>query len=99
MFSMSSLSKLEEGAGIKVLSSLAKIPAQLASLAGVTLHDQAGTSNKKACVEAVIEQWKSVGGKHPPTWKSLLDILKELDLEDLNQAVEDYLHGEIHSYS
>ena len=31
------------------------------------------------------------GKQHPITWRSLLDVLKELDL---SQEIEDYMHGE-----
>ena len=90
---MSCLSKLEEGAGIKVVSSLACVPSQLISIVGIELQDHAILS-KSSCVEVIVGQWKSGGGKLLPTWKSLLDVLKELDLEDLSQAIEDYMHGE-----
>ena len=42
----------------------------------------------------VIGKWESGQSQHPITWRSLLDILKELDLEDLSQEIEDYIHGE-----
>ena len=45
-------------------------------------------------VEIVIGKWESGQSQHPITWRSLLDILKELDLEDLSQEIEDYMHGE-----
>jgi hypothetical protein len=91
---MSALSKLEDGAGIQVVSALSKIPAQLASAAGVDLYDQAALSNRRTCVKVIMDHWKSFGGSRAPTWKSMLDILRELDLEELGQAIEDYLHGE-----
>ena len=88
-FSMNSLSRLEEGAGIKIVTSLAEIPAQLAAVLGVRLM----TVEEKQ-VEIVIGKWESGQSQHPITWRSLLDILKELDLEDLSQEIEDFMHGE-----
>ena len=85
-FSMNSLSRLEEGAGIKIVTSLAEVPAQLAAVLGMEGEEQE--------VEIVIGKWESGQSQHPITWRSLLDVLKELDLEDLSQEIEDYMHGE-----
>ena len=88
-FSMNSLSRLEEGAGIKIVTSLADIPAQLAAVLGVSLM-----TGEEQQMEIVIGKWESGQSQHPITWRSLLDLLKELDLEDLSQEIEDYMHGE-----
>ena len=88
-FHMNSLSRLEEGAGIKIVTSLADIPAQLAAVLGVRL--MAGEEQQ---VEIVIRKWESGQSQLPISWRSLLDILKELDLEDLSQEIEDFMHGE-----
>ena len=85
-FNMNSLSRLEEGVGIKIVTSLAEIPTQLAAVLGMKGREQE--------VEIVIGKWESGQSQHPITWRSLLDILKELDLEDLSQEIEDYMHGE-----
>ena len=87
-FSMNSLCRLEEGAGIKIVTTLAEIAAQLAAVLGVELR------RGEEQVEMVIGKWESGQSKHPITWRSLLDILKELDLEDLSQEIENYMHGE-----
>ena len=88
-FSMKSFFTLEEGAGIKIVASLAEIPTQLAAILGVSLM-----TGEEQQVEIVIEKWESGQSQHPRTWRSLLNILKELDLEDLSQEIEDYMHGE-----
>lgn len=94
-FSMGSLFKLEEGAGIKVVSSLAKIPAQLASAAGIDLQEHVmELTDKNKRVELIIDQWKAGDSQRPATWKSLLSILQELGLEELSHEIEDYMHGE-----
>ena len=87
-FSMNSLSRLEEGAGIKIVTSLAEIPAQLAAVLEVRL--MAGEEQK---VEIVIGKWESGQSQHPITWRSLLDILKELARPG-RPEIEDYMHGE-----
>ena len=85
-FSMNSLTRLEGGAGIKIVTSLAEIPAQLAAAIGVAGEEQQ--------VEVVIRKWESGQSQHSVTWRSLLDVLRRLDLEDLSQEIEDYMHGE-----
>ena len=42
----------------------------------------------------LIKEWKSERASCPPTWKSLLSVLKELDLKKLSQQIEDYFSGE-----
>ena len=85
-FSMNSLTRLEGGAGIKIVTSLAEIPARLAAAIGVAGEEQQ--------VEIVIGKWESGQSQHSVTWRSLLDVLRRLDLEDLSQEIEDYMHGE-----
>ena len=88
LFSMSSLSRLEEGAGIKIVSSLAEIPTQrLLSTTGIHLLPVAS-------VEVIVRHWETGNSKHRPTWRSLLAVLRELDLTDLSQQTEDYMQGE-----
>ena len=65
-----------------------EIPAKLAAVLGVRLM----TGEEK--VQIVIGKWESGQSQHPITWRSLLDILKELDLEDLSQEIDDYMQGE-----
>ena len=92
---MSSLFKLEEGAGIKVVSSLAKIPARLAAAVGINLQEHVmDLPDKNKRVEMIIDQWKAGDSQRPATWRSLLNVLQDLGLEDLSQEVEDYMHGE-----
>ena len=88
LFSMSSLSRLEEGAGIKIVSSLVQIPIQqLLSTTGIPLTENAS-------IEVIVGQWESGNSQHLPTWRSLLAVLRELDLTELSQQIEDYMHGE-----
>ena len=99
LFSMSSLLRLEEGAGIKVVSSLAEIPRQLASVAGVHMDERmerglTRVKSKGASVEIIVGRWESGTSQRPLTWRSLLDVLRELGLTDLSQELEDYMLGE-----
>lgn len=78
-FSRSALSRLE-AARIPVLSSLAKIDGeQLEKTIGLSIGDYDDT----------LDRW--IESCNPPTWKSLYDVLKELDLEELSEQIEEYL--------
>ena len=97
-FSMSSLSRLEHGAGIKVITSLAVYYTQLMSFAGIALYNKNFIKTKtgsEKVLEIVLKEWETGKSSRPPTWQSLLDILNELDLDDLSKQIEDYLLGEL----
>ena len=83
--------KLSEGAllalelvGVPVLSSLPmEKDKQLAAAIGAQY-----TSDSE-----VLEEWLSGGisSTLPPTWRSLYEVLRELDMEELSQQIEEYL--------
>ncbi len=93
---MNSLFKLEE-AGIKIVTSLSKIHTRLETAIHVNPMDerlsQAFKRSSVECLEDVIKRWIFGGSDYPTNWISLLDILKELNLEDLSQQIDDYLLG------
>ena len=92
-----------EGMGIQIISSLADIHMELKTLARVpmTVDIQYQTSDKmfkehpQETVEIFITHWKSKSqsSRYPPTWRSLLDILKDLGLNELSQRIEDAFYG------
>lgn len=93
---MKALSKVENGAGIKIVSSLAEIPQKLVSaVIGDRLPEDAKrhlveeiTKNASIQIILVEEYWGC-----PPTWRSLLVLLRKLELADLSQKLEEYLRG------
>ena len=90
---MSALSRLE-GVGIQVVTSLAKVHTELIQAAGITLEHRL-VSDPAQAVEIVISQWESPGkSRLSPTWMSLFDVLKKLELNELSVQIEDYLSGE-----
>ena len=93
-FSRYSLSKLEEGAGIKIVAPLSKVYVGLMSIIGVDVSFDHNFSDESK-VEKVISQWTSGNGNGecPPTWKSLLDVLTKLDLAKLGKQIDDHLNG------
>ena len=81
-FSMGALSRLE-AAGIPVLTSLEKVDEEkLSAVIGVHPSDF-----------DVLEEWASgeITGTRPPIWRTLYEVLRELDLEELIQEIEEYL--------
>ena len=92
-----------EDMGIQIMSSLASIYRQLKTLAGVpmTVDIQHQTSDEmfeehpRETIEIFIIHWKSKSqnSRYPPTWRSLLDILKDLGLKELNQRIENAFYG------
>ena len=44
-------------------------------------------------IEEVIVQWSIGHGRHPPTWRHLLDVLQDIGLIELSQQIEAFLKG------
>ena len=82
-FSMNALDRLE-ATGIKIVTSLYGLHTKLVDILGV---------DKSWSVSYVINKWMSGRSHRPSTWRTLLDILKKLDLVELSQQIEDYLSG------
>ena len=85
---MLALSKLEY-AGVQIITSLKAIHYQLTAHIGISV----GTyyRDPEEYVKQAIILWKSGRSCFPPTWKSLLSVLKKLNLEELSQQIKDYL--------
>ena len=92
---MSSIQRLEEMAGIELLTPLAETRFQILTAAGVLLNK---SEQKKLlerdniqALEYAIKKWKSLKHRHTPTWRSLLLILDILKETTLSQMVKTYL--------
>ena len=93
-FSVSSLSQLEEVAGISIMTALAENFTDVLSSIDAAKTVEASlrpTMNRADYAEFVICEWESDRSHLPPTWGSLLRVLKQLHLRDLSQQIEDYL--------
>lgn len=62
-----------------MVTSLAEIQEQLVAALGVRCSES---------VEDMMKQWL------PSTWRSLYDVLRRLELEELSQQIEEYLSCE-----
>lgn len=81
-FSVKSLYALE-AAGVPVVTSITENFKQFCKLCKLS-H-----SSYQSCSQA-IEEWEE-NVETPPTWRHLFDVLKQMDLEELVQEIENYL--------
>ena len=75
---------------------LSKVHTSLMSIIGVDVQfNHTFTDERK--VEKVIDKWTSGNYKPecPPTWQSLIKVLRKLDLANLGKQVEDHLNGKL----
>ena len=84
-FTMAVLSRVE-AAGIPLMSSLNNCTQQILTLFGLG-------SLPSLDLNTVLNIWSSCGEKAPPTWRNLLQLIRQLHLDDLAQQVEAYLCG------
>lgn len=92
-FTTRAFSKLE-AAGIPVVTTLEKVYGQLKETAMVLPgFFIPWYLTPEESFETVIEQW--IAGKSilPPTWRSLYNVLRKLNLGELSDQIEEYLSG------
>ena len=82
---MRALSSLEE-AGIPVMSTLSDYTKHFQNILGLATFTDFN-------LNSLLDYWISNVRQVPPTWKSLLLIIRQLDLDDLAQQMETYLSG------
>ena len=97
-FSKAALLKLED-VGIQVISTLEKVITEFASIVGIDadklIEDDSHNSDntRRRLLWLVMDHWVSQGVPQCyPTWKSLLEMLRKLALEDLCQQIEAHLN-------
>ena len=96
--SMGSLWGLEIN-GMKIVTSLGDNITRLQAVAKITLHewdlkDWTGRQlSVTRCVEILMKRWGGRKGFQALTWRSLLNVLREMDLGELSLQMEDYLSG------
>ena len=96
------LSRLEAVMGIiQIVSALANNHSQLMSASGV--HLQAWyeygreipdpKTDPGRYVEEVFSQWSAGHSHHPPTWRHLLEVLRDIGLLELSQQIDTFMKG------
>ena len=97
------LSRLEAVMGIQIVSALANNHSQLMNASGVQLQERYihgrqivlpdTQTDPGRYVEEVFSQW-SVGHSHrPPTWRHLLEVLRDIGLVELSQQIDTFMKG------
>ena len=94
---MSSLTRLE-AANIPIVTALSPAYMQLASAAEVTLDKDTKQKmmlgvDENQCLETVIEQWQAGRSQLPPTWRSLKDALRKMNMKNLSQQIDNFFIG------
>ena len=90
------LSKLEAVMGIQIVSALANIHSQLMITSGVQLPEQDENdplTDPGRYVEEVFSQWSAEHSHRPPTWRHLLEVLRDIGLVELSQQIDTFMKG------
>ena len=83
---MSALSLLESAAGIPVMRTLRNYTQRIEGILGLVEF-------RHTDLNTLLKYWISNVGQVPLTWKSLLLIIRLLNLDDLAHRMETYLSG------
>ena len=99
------LSRLEAVMGIQIVSALANIHSQLVVTSGVQLKEQdeygwelvlpLPDPQSHPCwyVEEVFSHWSARRSHRPPTWRHLLEVLRDIGLLGLSQQIDTFMKG------
>ena len=89
--------------GIQIVSALANIHSQLMNASGVQLKEDYSHGWKIPLpdpqtdpgwyVEEVFSQWSAGHSHRPPTWRHLLEVLRDIGLLELSQQIETFMKG------
>ena len=84
--------------GIQIVSALVNVYSEVATrsglqLEGVKLPDPHVEPSKY--VNEVISLWSAGHSDRPPTWRELLNVLRDVGLLELSQQIEAYMKGVI----
>lgn len=80
------------------MTSLAEIPQQFTvalNLPESMDEDYVMFTKLSDFLKFVIRFWLSEKGRYPPTWRSLHEVLRKLDLTELSQQMEEYLTSKL----
>ena len=83
------------GLSANISSLLAERHSQFTAITGVSLSDSALSSLREVSTDALdilLEKWRA-NLEAPPTWKSLIAVLKQMDMERLSQQIEEHLNS------
>ena len=96
------LSRLEAVMEIQIVSALANNHSQLMNASGVEPQlDQGGRkivfpdplTDPGLYVKEVFAQWSAGHSHHPPIWRHLLEVLRDIGLLELSQQIDTFMKG------
>ena len=100
------LSRLEAVMGIQIVSALANNHSQLMNASGLQLqaqdeYDEYGweivlqdpQTDPGRYVKEVFSQWSAGRSHRPPTWRHLLEVLRDIGLLELSQQIDTFMKG------
>ena len=88
--------------GIQIVSALANIHSQLTTTSGVQLQlNRYGRqvalpdpqTDPGRYVKEVFSQWSAGRSHRPPTWRHLLEVLRDIGLVELSQQIDTFIKG------
>ena len=82
--------------GIQIVSSLDDNHSQLMCASGVQLQEQDEYDfhiYSGLYVEEVFSQWSAGHSHRPPTWRHLLEVLRDIGLLELSQQIDTFMKG------
>ena len=95
------LSRLEAVMGIQIVSALANNHSQLMNGVQLKEQDEDGKeivlpdpqSHPDRYVKVVFSQWSAGRSHRPPTWRHLLEVLRDIGLLELSQQIDAFMKG------
>ena len=90
-FSVGALEQLEASTGISVFKQLAPKYPELASQLNISLPPTFASQDTLECSKAFFGEWLRSKSSQEPTWETLVSVLKELQMKDLVECIEDWL--------
>ena len=90
------LTRLEAVMGIQIVSALANINSQVITRLQLQVHKILLPDPQRdpdRYVEKVFAQWSAGQSHHPPTWRHLLDVLRDIGLLELSQQIDTFMKG------
>ena len=89
--------------GIQIVSTLANNHSQLMNASGVLLQEQDEYGwevelpdplrDPGRYVVEVFSQWSAGQSPRPPTWRHLLEVLRDISLTELSQQIDTFMKG------
>ena len=89
--------------GIQIVSALANNHSQLITTSGVQLQEQDEDGRQIVLpdpqrepgqyVVEVFSQWSAGHSHRPPTWRHLLEVLRDISLVELSQQIDAFMKG------